>query len=161
AGAHAVAPDLDAHYRRYFPIVRAKCARMLADTRDAEDVAQETFVRFWRAAAAGLAPAQPGQIVAWLYRASTRVAIDRLRERDRRKHLAAAAGGGAATGIGPAESRLDARRELAWFAARVPHDEMEAILLSRIDRLTQPEVAEVLGVSERTVRRLLGRFEAR
>ena len=34
-------------------------------------------------------------------------------------------------------------------------------LLSRIDRLTHDEIAEVLGVSDRTVRRSLHRFNQR
>ena len=37
--------------------------------------------------------------------------------------------------------------------------ELEAAILNRVDRLSHPEVAEVLGVSERTVRRLLTRFD--
>jgi len=34
-------------------------------------------------------------------------------------------------------------------------------ILSRFDRLTHPEIAEVMGISERTVRRLLSRFDER
>jgi DNA-directed RNA polymerase specialized sigma24 family protein len=34
-------------------------------------------------------------------------------------------------------------------------------VLCRVDGLTQPEAAQVGGISERTVRRLLGRFDAR
>jgi len=34
-------------YRRYFALIRGKCTRVLGDTSEAEDVAQETFTRLW------------------------------------------------------------------------------------------------------------------
>src|SRR5207302_10717908 len=45
--------DVEAAYRRYFVLIREKCRRMLADFAEADDVAQETFVRLWRADLAG------------------------------------------------------------------------------------------------------------
>jgi RNA polymerase sigma-70 factor (ECF subfamily) len=50
---------------------------------------------------------------------------------------------------------------LRQVAARVPAEELECALLDRLDGLTQVESAEVLGVSERTVRRMLTRFDER
>jgi DNA-directed RNA polymerase specialized sigma24 family protein len=59
------------------------------------------------------------------------------------------------------EARFIGREQLRRLLAHCPEAELEAAILSRVDRLTHPEVAEVMGVGERTVRRLLGRFDER
>ena len=148
--------QLDAVYRQYFPLIRAKCARMLGDAGDAEDVAQETFVRLWRG---GPLSDDPRQITAWIYRTSTRAAIDRMRQRRRQGTLHAEAE--AERGPSRPEAALAARRTLFGLLHVVPQEELLVGLLSRCDRLGQEQIAEVAEVSERTVRRLLQRFEAR
>jgi len=133
---------------------------MLADFAEADDVAQETFVRLWRADLAGQ---DPRRVLAWIYRTGTRLAIDRLRERsrmaaaDEEKAALAQLSSPAAGG----EDAIATRRALAALARRLPPAELEIALLFRIDRLTQAEIAEVSGMSERTVRRCLRRLEAR
>ena len=52
-----------------------------------------------------------------------------------------------------------ARKAIRVLCKDVPGDEIEAALRARVDGLSQPEVAAVLGISERTVRRLLDRFD--
>ena len=37
--------DLDQFFQHHFPVIRGKCARMLGDSEEAADVAQETFLR--------------------------------------------------------------------------------------------------------------------
>ncbi|HET9450070.1 MAG TPA: RNA polymerase sigma factor [Aggregicoccus sp.] len=149
---------VQAAYQAYFPRIREKCRRMLGDAGEAEDVAQETFVRLWQA---GLPSGPPERVMAWVYRTSTRLAIDRMRRRQvRREELGAAA---LSEAVDPAclESQVGRRDALLRLAAQLPADELEVVLLHRLDRLTQPEIAEVAKVSERTVRRLLQRFEQR
>ena len=58
-----------------------------------------------------------------------------------------------------AEARLDAREGLARVVASTERDDLAAVLLVRRDGLTQPEAAEELGISERTLRRKLTRFD--
>jgi len=133
---------------------------MLADFAEADDVAQETFVRLW---SAKLASHEPRRVVSWIYRTATRLAIDRLRERSR---VASAHGDDALVAhleaLTPAgDDALATRRSLAALARRLPADELEAALLSRLDGLTQTEIAEVSGVSERTVRRWLRKLDSR
>ena len=59
------------------------------------------------------------------------------------------------------DAYVEARATIASLAASVPEDELSAAVLCRVDGLPQPEAATVLGVSERTVRRLLDRFDER
>lgn len=153
--------DVDDTYRRWFPIIRAKCARMTRSDALAEDLAQETFTRLWSSRQALV---QPEAVLSWIYRTATHLAIDRHR-RDR--HLVSSNAGTAevADVSGPAGARPDqvveARELLGRLARWVPERELEAIVLHRVDGLTQPEIATVLGASERTVRRLLDRAQAR
>jgi RNA polymerase sigma-70 factor (ECF subfamily) len=148
-------------YPRLLAAVRAKCRRILGATATAEDVAQETLARFWQVGPRPSDGAELRTALAWLYVTSTRLAVDALR---RRRHdavgvtdeddLPAAVGGCTSP-----EDVARARMSLAALARRVPGEVLEAAVLARVDGLSQPEVASLLGVSERTVRRLLARFD--
>jgi RNA polymerase sigma-70 factor (ECF subfamily) len=136
---------------------------MLSDPEEAADVAQEVLIRLWQSGplhdAAGLAP-EPRTILAWLYRTSTRLAIDHLRQRQARHRLLESAP--APSELPPlGEDALFFRRALERLAAVIPAEELEVVILDRLDQLTQVEIAAVTGVSERTVRRLLQRFDTR
>jgi RNA polymerase sigma-70 factor (ECF subfamily) len=149
--------DVEATYRRYFPLIREKCRRMLGDAAEADDVAQETFVRFWQSAQGGK---DARAATAFIYKTCTRLAIDRIRERARRpssERLLDEVPDAAP----PNDQTLAVRRELLLVARTLPAAELEVALLSRLDRLTHEEIAEVLGVSDRTVRRALTRLDER
>jgi RNA polymerase sigma-70 factor (ECF subfamily) len=150
--------DLPAHYARYVAPVRAKCRRLLGETSAAEDAAQETFVRLL---SAGLRlDEEPRVVLAWLYRTGTRISIDMLRDRRRRRIDLVSSSDEVPCGADP-RAALAARSALARIADATPDDELAAAVLCRVDALTQPEAAAVMNVSERTVRRLLDRFDER
>lgn len=150
--------NVDAAYQAYFPRIREKCRRMLGDAGEAEDVAQETFVRLWRTGQQGTAPER---VMAWVYRTSTRLAIDRMRRRRVGPEAMDPEALAAVQAPGSLEAQVALRAALLHLAAVLPEDELEVVLLHRLDRLTQPEIAQVSKVSERTVRRLLQRFDER
>ncbi|WP_257456468.1 RNA polymerase sigma factor [Archangium lipolyticum] len=154
------AATVTAAYRQYFPLLRNKCSRALGDMAEAEEVAQETFIRLWRS---GLALRPPGEVVAWLYWVSTRLLIDKLRARQRRQpaEMSAALQDTTAHPAPSIESVLQVRQQLQALAASLPAEELEVALLHRLDGLTQAEIGEVTGLSDRTVRRILTRLEAR
>lgn len=151
--------DFDSAYRRYFPLIREKCRRMLDDSGEADDVAQDTFIRLWQA---GLEDAGDRRISSWIYRTSTRLAIDRMRERRRKRGTDEDL---AAIENLPVPARSDdllsSKRELQQLARAVPAEELEIAVLSRLDRLTHAEIGEVLELSDRTVRRRLQELERR
>ena len=150
--------QVEAAYKQLFPMILAKCTRMLHDAEEANDVAQETFTRLW----AKRRTIRDGQMVtSWLYRTSIRLAIDRLRLRVRQQPADLAEGiAPADTGHG-LEDQVAARQAILRLCSRAPKRELEAAILSGIDGLTHPEIAEVMGKSERTVRRLLAKFQRR
>jgi RNA polymerase sigma-70 factor (ECF subfamily) len=145
-------------YRKVFPLVLAKCRRMLRGDADAMDLAQEVFVRLWRHREL---VQDHAALTAWLYRTSTRLVIDRARQRalsqESLQHLLHVLEDSSAD----SEARFISRRQLRSVLSECPESELEAAMLSRLDRMTHPEIAEVVGVGERTVRRLLGRFDER
>ncbi|MFZ5442214.1 MAG: RNA polymerase sigma factor [Myxococcota bacterium] len=144
--------DVQQAWQRYFSPVREKCRRVLGDSDEAKDVAQETFIRFWKSGAT----ADPRTSLAWLYRTATRLSVDRLRQRA--VHARPVPG---PTETSDLEAATASRQLLERLATAAEPDELEAAVLARLDGLTHPEIALVMDVSERTVRRLLNRFDAR
>lgn len=141
-------------FRQHFPLIRAKCTRILKDPQEAEDVAQETFLRLCRDP---VRDAEARTRLAWIYRTATNLAIDVWRRRRVRSGVPLETEGAASSPDGA----LAARLSLQALVDRVPAAELELAILSRFDGLTQPELVEVTGRSERTVRRLLNRFDQR
>jgi RNA polymerase sigma-70 factor (ECF subfamily) len=154
-----VTATLPEHYRSLVAPVRAKCRRLLGDPSGAEDAAQEAFARFLSSGPELGGPHDARLVTAWLYRTCVRVAIDILRDRRRSPILPVSEEAfPCATDMAKA---LEARSVLMRIAGSVPEEEMEAAMLCRVDGLTHSEAGEVMGISERTVRRLLDRFEGR
>ncbi len=148
---------VDEAYRHYFPAIREKCRRMLADAEEAQDVAQETFVRLWSSGATFEAPAQ---VLAWAYRTSTRLAVDRIRSRRRRSAFGASFESSESATTSPIDD-VHTRASLSWLAERISERELTLVILTHLDGLTQVQAAEVLGRSERSVRRDLVALEQR
>ncbi len=149
--------DFPATYLRFLPSVRAKCRRLLGSSEEAEEVAHEAFVRLWQSGPALESENEVRTVMAWLYRTSTRLALDVLRRRRGFKE------GDDPVSVpcqGSVEGAVAARHLVHRLAGCVAADELEAAILCRVDGVSHPEAAEILGVSERTVRRLLERFDA-
>lgn len=85
--------DVESTYQRYYPVIWAKCRRMLRDPAEAQDLAQETFARLW-ASRDSLHDSEAA--LGWVYRTATRLAVDRLRHHAVvARHLGLPAGEGA------------------------------------------------------------------
>jgi RNA polymerase sigma-70 factor (ECF subfamily) len=160
------ATDFPSAYRRFLAPVRLKCRRLLGESGEAEDAAHESFVRLLQVGPVWTSERDTPQVMGWLYRTCTRLCIDVLR---RRRHVEAARphddqGGDDDTrpvlpGGASLEDALAARRLVTRLCGRVSGAELEAAVLCRVDGLSQTEAATVLGVTDRTVRRLLERFD--
>ncbi|MDO9706814.1 sigma-70 family RNA polymerase sigma factor [Paracraurococcus lichenis] len=132
--------------------------RVLHDPAEAEEVAQEAFLRAWQAAA-GFDPAR-AQFTTWLHRIVLNLAIDRTRRR-----AAAPEAGGAALlaladpGPGPeaAAAAAEDRAALAAALAQLPARQRAAIALAYEEGLSGAEAAAALDVSERALEGLLRR----
>lgn len=148
--------NFPAAYTRFWGPIRAKCQRLLGATAAADDVAQEAFLRLWQSGPPLDGRTEPRQVLAWLYLTSTRLCLDALRRSRALVPLGSTAPLSCA--LSP-DAVVAARSSIAALCQRASPEQLEAALLARVDGLSQPEVALVLGVSERTVRRLLDAFD--
>jgi RNA polymerase sigma-70 factor (ECF subfamily) len=142
-------------FARHHHEIYAFLVRMLRDDELAADLAQDTFVKAYRAYD-HLGP--PDNARAWLYQIAHRVALDELR---RRKIIRFLPWTGESNGAAPSPERLamDVRLSgpLARALARVPERQRAALLLAEIHDLTGLELAAALGVSHVAARALLTR----
>lgn len=121
--------------------------RMLGNWADAEDVAQEAFVRLHRH---GLGFANDAALGAWLYRVAVNLCMDRLRAARPAAEL-----DGLASTQRSAEASVAAEQDkqrLMAAMAQLPERERAAVVLREIEELSTAEVAEILGSTEVTVR---------
>jgi RNA polymerase sigma-70 factor (ECF subfamily) len=149
--------DLTALYRTYGPAIYARCRRLLGDDADAEDATQETFVRVHK----HLARLPPGrEALFWIHRVATNHCLNQLRDRRSRRDPAPVLSQSArATAISDgAEQRL-CDRDLATQLIDEAQTKLRAVAwLYHVDGFEQEEVAQILGLSRRTVATRLDSF---
>ncbi len=137
------------------PRVLALASRMLGDASEAEDVAQETFVRMWRHAARW----RPGgaRFDTWLHTVTLNLCRDRLRRRRETTMpvLPDIADQAPAVDIAMDDAARSRRVEAA--IAALPDRQREAILLVHYQDLTNIAAAQVLEVSVEALESLLAR----
>jgi RNA polymerase sigma-70 factor (ECF subfamily) len=96
-------------------------------------------------------------VMAWLYRTSTRLSIDALRQGRKIESVVVEELPCRVDAAGSAE----ARAAIVNLAVTVAEEDLAVAVLCRVDGLPHEEAAMVLGVSERTVRRRLQEFDKR
>lgn len=141
--------------RRHLPRMVGLARRMLGDAAEAEDVAQEVFLRVWKHAASW----KPGQakFETWMHRVAMNLCLDRLRRGSRN--------GGEVSPDAPdatasATRALDdkQRRDRVRDALQVlPERQRAALVLCYYQDRTNIEAAEILGVSVDALESLLSR----
>jgi len=140
---------------RKLPRILGLAKRMLGDSTEAEDVAQEAFLRVWRQAPKW----RPGQarFDTWLHRVTLNLCYDRLR---RRREIATDQPPEQAD-EGPAPDRglaaQDTGRRVGEALARLPDRQREAIVLCHYQELGNIEAATVMGVTVEALESLLSR----
>ena len=140
---------------RLVPRVLAQATRMLADQAEAEDVAQEAMMKLWKIAADWRQG--EAQVSTWLYRVVANLCTDRLRKR-RDVSLDQIAEPTdpqmSATSQMQETSRLTA---LANALAQLPDRQAQAVSLRHLEGLTNPEIAQIMDISVRSVESLTAR----
>lgn len=132
--------------------------RMLGNRAEAEDIAQETFLRAHRALAGFRGEARLGT---WLYAIASRLCLTRLAAGPRRHERSdeAALAQAAADGASAAEAveRHELTAALHEAVAALPEERRIVVVLRDLEGLAYEEIAEVLGLPLNTVRSRLHR----
>lgn len=132
-------------YRRYGPLVLRRARSILGEESAARDAMQDVFVQAIRSADEFRGEASP---VTWLYRITTNLCLNRLRDASRRRDLLAlhASGGHDTFDAGP-EQKI----AIADLLRHVPDELREIAVYYHVDQMKQDEIADLIGVSRRTV----------
>ena len=148
------AETLASLYRRYGPIIYARCLQLLRDNAEAEDATQETFLRvhlhLHRVS-------DEEDALRWIYRVATNYCFNELRNRKHRPALVAELPDRAAAAAG-SDQRIADRQVVLQLLERMPAKVKTAAWLYHADGFEQQEVARILGVSLRTVATRLALF---
>jgi RNA polymerase sigma factor (sigma-70 family) len=140
---------------RLGPLAYRVAMRMLRDTAEAEDVAQEALLRLWR-----IAPdwrQGEAKVSTWLYRVVSNLSTDRLR---RRRGVALDAVAEPEDGRPSAVEVLietDRATALETALAALPDRQRQAVVLRHLEGLSNPEIAEVMEIGVEAVESLTAR----
>jgi RNA polymerase sigma-70 factor (ECF subfamily) len=150
--------DVDAatvFVRRFQARVFGLALSMTRDASEADEVAQDAFVRAWRYAASF--DARRGSVAGWLLGITRNVAIDRMRMSSHRRErldvdargdlaLQLALEAAAGEDVSEAAERHDALARVARSLRSLPPEQSDALLAVTLRGLTTREYAEAAGV---------------
>ena len=153
----------EALFRRYYPRVYGVAFRFLGDRDEAEDVAQEVFLKLH----GQRFPAGEQQLGGWLYRVAVNLCLNRTRGNGRRQLREVAAtvearvrGEGEAADPAAEAERREHRAQVRRALVYLPERSRD-ILLLRQAGLSYAEIAQAVGVAPGSVGTLLARAEER
>ena len=141
------AADFDRVVRERQAQVLRTAYRILGNWADAEDAAQEAFVRLHRH---GLDFSNDTVLGAWLYRVTVNICLDHARASRPRTELPVLPSSAASAEL-EAIQRQQQERIMAALA-KLPARERAAVVLREIEGLSTAEVAAILGSAQATIR---------
>lgn len=156
--------DFAALVREHAPRIRALCAATLGNAEEAEDAAQETFLKAHRALGRFTGASS---IATWLHRIAVNECLDRLRAAARRRtdsldaflEADASALGAVLAEASPAQA-LEDRDTVERLLGRLPPEQRLALTLCEADGLTYEEIAQVMSCSVDSVKARIRRARA-
>lgn len=151
ADADACRALVERHLGRMVSFAR----RTLGDPSEAEDVAQEVFLRLW--AHAGRWRAGEARLSTWLHRVAANLCIDRLRKRRERPLEEAPEPADARPHAAEALGEREIGRHVNAAIRELPTSQRMAIAMCHFQGLSNLEAADALGVSVEALESLLAR----
>ncbi|HKH47839.1 MAG TPA: sigma-70 family RNA polymerase sigma factor [Thermoanaerobaculia bacterium] len=154
AGGSAALEELS---RRYTPFLRAEAYRILGDPDDAADVAQEVLWKVWRHA--GEYDPAKASVSTWIGVMTRRLAIDRLRQRQRRLRLLDEQPRESEAILPEAPERVHAHhqsRVVRRALRELPREQRKIVELMYFREMSQREIALATGIPLGTVKTRAG-----
>jgi RNA polymerase sigma-70 factor (ECF subfamily) len=144
---HVLSDDrLSQLYRRYGGAVYARCRRLLRDEDAAQDAAQEVFCRIQRHLAR---VPEAADALPWIFRVTSNYCFNQLRDGRRRRQLPKLIDLGQVGQSGSTDLALQTHAR--WLMQRLPEKLRKVAWLHHVEGRDQQEVADLVGVSRRTV----------
>lgn len=143
-------------------------AHLISSKEEAEDLAQEVFLRIYRARK-GYRP--KAKFSTWLFTIANNLALNHLRSKGRNHTLTGNVGDSSSTGLSPAVERASGREgtpsaqmrqvEMAEVVREaldvLGEDQKMAVLLNKFEDMSYAEIALVMDRSEAAIKSLLAR----
>lgn len=148
-----VSTRIQSLYSGYRGKVLKRARQLLWNEQAAEDATQEVFLRLLASDERTLVHPEP---LAWLYRVTTNLCLNRLRDEKRRAMLIAR---NPRTERQP-ENTAEVRAVVVDILRRVPSDLQEIAIYYHADGMTCDEIASLVGVSRRTIGNRLVEFQS-
>jgi RNA polymerase sigma-70 factor, ECF subfamily len=140
--------------REHYALAYGLALRMVCDEADAEDVAQEAFIRVWRSLDRF---DENTRFTTWLYRIVTNLSLDQLRSRRRRLEHAIDRNEGNRDPADPADHEAitangDLARIVRHLSGGLPETQRLVFALRDLQDLPIATVCEITGLSSESVR---------
>jgi RNA polymerase sigma-70 factor, ECF subfamily len=149
---------LERLYREHADRVYGLCLRMSGDAVHATELAQDVFVRAWEQLDRLRQGSDAG---AWLWRLATNVVLNAMRSDRRRLSRVAPVAEPGQLERSELGTPLPVRRlSIDAAIARLPDRAREVFVLHDVEGFASPEVSQLLGIAEGTVRAHLHRARA-
>jgi RNA polymerase sigma-70 factor (ECF subfamily) len=138
-------------YTRHSRSVYRRARDLLGVEDAARDIVQEVFMRVMKAG--GRVPAEPSS-AAWLYRVTTNLCLNRLRDGNRRGVLLSEK----YVQQDQTQPTNDIRTMVLTIMGQMPEEVQDVAVYFFVDELSYDEIARLLGVSRRTIGNRLAEF---
>ena len=143
-------------YTKFGPLIYRRCMKLLADPVLSGDACQEVFVRAVRHADKLVSDRE---CLPWLYRVTTNYCLNLIREKSK---IAAVSPAGQTfdSWENDLERSVIAGEQMKMLLERFSEIDVQIALYAYLDRMTQSEIAEVTGLSRKTIGKRLRRIAA-
>lgn len=145
----------EALVRLHLDAIHAYLFRLTRSRADAEDLAQETFLRVWQKAG----NYQPGRVkvTTWLHTIAHRLAIDSFRKKRELPESDGFEQGDPLADPALQQTAAEQQRLLNEALSELPERQRAAVLLCQVQGFSNAQAAEILGVKVRALESLLAR----
>ena len=143
--------SIEALYRTYGSMVLRRARTLLGDEHAAQDMVQEVFMKAIRAFSGFRGDSA---LTTWLYQVTTNQCLNVIRDGARRRRAIADRMPTSDLRQSSAEDRIG----IDQILRQLPRELCEVAIYYYVDQMNQEEIAELCGISERTVRNRLKEF---